>query len=48
MLQDDKGEPAPVKSIASGMVHPGVGPQPCYLKDIGRVEYKVGRCRLNL
>ena len=41
----NKGEPAAVKSIASGMVHPGVGPQPCYLKDIGRV---VRRCRFTL
>jgi len=39
LLQDDKGEPLPVYSIASGLDYPGVGPQHCYLKDIKRVEY---------
>lgn len=38
-LQDDQGEPLPVYSIASGLDYPGVGPQHCYLKDIGRVKY---------
>lgn len=38
-LQDDSGEPLPVYSIASGLDYPGVGPQHCYLKDIGRVRY---------
>ena len=38
-LQDDKGEPLPVYSIASGLDYPGVGPQHCHLKDIGRVSY---------
>lgn len=38
-LQDDNGEPLPVYSIASGLDYPGVGPQHCYLKDLGRVEY---------
>ncbi|RLA07493.1 MAG: tryptophan synthase subunit beta [Gammaproteobacteria bacterium] len=38
-LQDEKGEPLPVYSIASGLDYPGVGPQHCYLKDIKRVEY---------
>lgn len=38
-LQDEKGEPLPVHSIASGLDYPGVGPQHCYLKDIGRVSY---------
>src|SRR6056297_442592 len=38
-LQDEQGEPLPVHSIASGLDHPGVGPQHCYLKDIGRVNY---------
>ena len=40
-LQDDKGEPLPVYSIASGLDYPGVGPQHCYLKDVGRVQYEV-------
>ena len=39
-LQDEKGELLPVYSIASGLDYPGVGPQHCYLKDIGRVEYE--------
>jgi tryptophan synthase beta chain len=38
-LQDDQGEPLPVYSIASGLDYPGVGPQHCLLKDIGRVQY---------
>ena len=38
-LQDDNGEPLPVYSIASGLDYPGVGPQHCYLKDLGRVDY---------
>ncbi|QRN85452.1 tryptophan synthase subunit beta [Clostridia bacterium] len=40
MLKDDKGEPAPVHSIASGLDYPSVGPEHAYLRDIGRVEYK--------
>jgi tryptophan synthase beta chain len=39
VLQDDKGEPNSVHSIASGLDYPGVGPIRAYLKDIGRVEY---------
>ena len=39
MLQDDKGEPAPVYSVASGLDYPSVGPQHSYLKDLGRVNY---------
>jgi tryptophan synthase beta chain len=38
-LQDDEGNPLPVYSIASGLDYPGVGPQHCYLKDIGRAQY---------
>ena len=40
LLQDDAGEPLPVHSIASGLDYPGVGPQHCYLKDLGRVQYE--------
>ena len=40
LLQDDKGEPAAVNTCASGLDYPGVGPQHCYLKDIGRVKYE--------
>jgi tryptophan synthase beta chain len=39
-LQDENGEPLPVYSIASGLDYPGVGPQHCHLKDIGRVSYE--------
>ncbi|PKL13556.1 MAG: tryptophan synthase subunit beta [Spirochaetae bacterium HGW-Spirochaetae-8] len=45
LLQDAKGEPLPVYSIASGLDYPGVGPQHCYLKDIKRVEYVVATDR---
>ncbi len=38
-LQDESGEPLPVYSIASGLDYPGVGPQHCLLKDLGRVDY---------
>ncbi len=38
-LLDKEGEPLPVYSIASGLDYPGVGPQHCYLKDLGRVQY---------
>ncbi len=39
LLQDEKGEPAPVYSIASGLDYPGSGPEHCMLKDNNRVEY---------
>lgn len=39
VLQDKNGEPAEVHSVASGLDYPGVGPEHCYLKDIGRVNY---------
>lgn len=39
LLQDEKGEPAPVYSIASGLDYPGVGPEHCALKDKSRVNY---------
>ncbi len=42
MLKDEKGEPAPVYSIGSGIDYPSVGPEQAYLKDIGRT--KVGLC----
>lgn len=40
MLKDEKGEPAPVYSIASGLDYPSVGPEHAFLKEVGRVEYK--------
>ena len=39
MLQDEKGEPLPVYSIASGLDYPSVGPEHAYLKELGRVDY---------
>jgi len=38
-LQDEKGEPAPVHSIASGLDYPGVGPEHSMLKDLKKVNY---------
>ena len=42
MLKDEKGEPAPVYSIASGIDYPSVGPEQAYLKELGRTQ--VGLC----
>ena len=39
MLKDEKGDPAPVYSIASGLDYPSVGPEHAFLHDLGRVEY---------
>ncbi len=39
-LQDEKGEPAPVHSIASGLDYPGVGPEHSMLKDLNKVCYE--------
>ncbi len=36
MLQDEKGEPAPVYCVASGLDYPSVGPEHAHLKTIGR------------
>lgn len=41
LLQDEKGEPSPVYSCASGLDYPGVGPEHSMLKDLGRVKYDV-------
>lgn len=40
VIQDEKGKPLPVYSIASGLDYPGVGPQHSYLHQIGRVNYE--------
>lgn len=42
MLKDEKGEPAPVYSIGSGIDYPSVGPEHAYLREIGRTQ--VGLC----
>jgi tryptophan synthase beta chain len=39
LLQDDKGEPLPVYSVASGLDYPGVGPEHSLLKDLKKVTY---------
>ncbi len=39
LLQDEKGEPSPVYSIASGLDYPGVGPEHSMLHDMKRVQY---------
>lgn len=41
LLQDEKGEPDPVYSVASGLDYPSVGPEHSMLKDIERVNYEV-------
>ncbi|MBT3249606.1 MAG: tryptophan synthase subunit beta [Candidatus Pacebacteria bacterium] len=38
VLQDDQGEIVESYSAASGLDYPGVGPEFCLLKDLGRVE----------
>jgi tryptophan synthase beta chain len=39
LLQDDEGQVLDTESISAGLDYPAVGPEHCYLKDIGRVEY---------
>ncbi len=39
MLKDEKNEPAPVYSIASGLDYPAVGPEHAFLHQQGRVTY---------
>jgi tryptophan synthase beta chain len=41
VLQDEKGEPSPVYSVASGLDYPGVGPEHCMLKDLKKVKYDI-------
>ena len=45
VIQDEKGNPLPVYSIASGLDYPGVGPQHSYLHSIGRVNYETATDR---
>ena len=40
VLLDEKGEPAPVHSIASGLDYPGVGPQHSHLRDLKLATYE--------
>jgi len=39
LLQDEKGDPSPVYSVASGLDYPGVGPEHAFWRACGRVEY---------
>lgn len=39
MLKDEKGDPAPVHSIASGLDYPSVGPEHAFLRELERVQY---------
>ena len=39
LLQDDDGQVVDTESISAGLDYPGVGPEHCYLSDIGRAEY---------
>ena len=38
-IQDENGEPLPVYSVAAGLDYPGVGPEHCQYKDMGRAKY---------
>lgn len=40
LLQDDEGNAASVHSIASGLDHPVVGPEPAFLNDVGRLRFE--------
>ncbi len=42
MLKDEKGDPAPVHSVGSGIDYPSIGPEHAYLHSIGRTN--VGLC----
>lgn len=39
LLQNADGQVIPTHSISAGLDYPGVGPEHCYLNDIGRVKY---------
>ena len=39
VLQENEGQIAPPHSVAPGLDYPGVGPEHCHLKAIGRAEY---------
>jgi len=39
LLQDADGQVQPAHSVSAGLDYPGVGPEPAYLKDTGRVLY---------
>ena len=39
LLQDEKGEPSPVYSIAAGLDYPGVGPEHSFFNESKRAQY---------
>ena len=39
LLQDKEGQILDTESVSAGLDYPAVGPEHCYLKDIGRAEY---------
>ncbi len=39
MMQDADGQVAPAHSVAAGLDYPGVGPEHCHLRDLGRAVY---------
>jgi tryptophan synthase beta chain len=39
LMQDEDGQIVETHSISAGLDYPGVGPEHCHLKDIGRAEY---------
>jgi tryptophan synthase beta chain len=39
LMQDENGQIIETHSISAGLDYPGVGPEHCWLKDIGRAEY---------
>ena len=41
LLQTDVGNSIDTYSVSAGLDYPGVGPEHCYLHDIGRAEYSV-------
>ena len=41
LLQTDAGNIIDTYSVSAGLDYPGVGPEHCYLHDIGRAEYSV-------
>lgn len=39
LMQDENGQIVDTHSISAGLDYPGVGPEHCHLKEIGRAEY---------
>ena len=39
LMQDEDGQIIETHSISAGLDYPGVGPEHCWLKDIGRAQY---------